>query len=93
MAVMHGSHACRLKAEKNPERGGTRWAKYMYVVNNMADRNGGSRVVPSGYDYDFVSLIDEDYICQICQLPLKQAVLTRCGHRFCHDCLKESFRR
>ena len=60
----------------------------------MAAASGGvSRAVPSGYEYDFVSPVDEDYICQICQLPLKQAILTRCGHRFCKDCLDEYFRR
>lgn len=61
---------------------------------NMAAASGGvSRAVPSGYEYDFVSHVDEDYICQICQLPLKQAILTRCGHRFCKECLDEYFRR
>ncbi|XP_074631365.1 TNF receptor-associated factor 6-like isoform X1 [Acropora palmata] len=49
--------------------------------------------VPSGYEYDFLSLVDEDFICQICHLPLKQAILTRCGHRFCNECLNEYFRR
>ena len=56
----------------------------------MAEQDGG---VPSGYDYDFISLIDDDFICQICQLPLKKAVLTRCGHRFCEECLSEYLRR
>jgi len=60
--------------------------------NNMAEEIGDS-AVPSGYDYDFISLIDDDFICQICHLPLKKAVLTRCGHRFCNECLSEYFRR
>jgi len=49
--------------------------------------------VPSGFKYEFLTPVDEDFICQICHLPLKQAVLTRCGHRFCNECLTEFLRR
>lgn len=60
----------------------------------MAEHNTHSdSTVPSGYDYEFISLIDDDFVCQICHLPLKKAVLTRCGHRFCGECLSEYFRR
>ncbi|XP_067031718.1 TNF receptor-associated factor 6-like isoform X2 [Acropora muricata] len=53
----------------------------------------GTSSVPSGFKYEFLTPVDEDFICQICHLPLKQAVLTRCGHRFCNECLTEFLRR
>ena len=74
------------------ERNWVQESSHASPKNKMAEQNGGS-AVPSGYDYDFVSLIDDDFICQICQLPLKKAVLTRCGHRFCGECLGEYLRR
>ena len=36
---------------------------------------------------------DEDLHCIICSLPSKEPVLTRCGHRFCRQCLEEFLRR
>ena len=52
-----------------------------------------SRSVPSGHDEQFVNLPDEDLHCIICFLPSKEPVLTRCGHRFCRQCLEEYMRR
>ena len=49
--------------------------------------------LPSGYDEEFVSEVDDDFHCLVCHLPLKEPVLTRCGHRFCRDCLEEHLRR
>ncbi|KAL9953964.1 hypothetical protein ACROYT_G041448 [Oculina patagonica] len=49
--------------------------------------------LPSGYDENFVNAVEEDFQCLICHLSLKEPVLTRCGHRFCKDCLEEHFRR
>ena len=50
--------------------------------------------IPSGYDDEFVNSVDEDLLCSICHLPLKEAVQTgKCGHRFCWQCLDEHFRR
>jgi len=48
---------------------------------------------PSGYDEEFVSKVEDDFHCLICHLPLKEPVLTRCGHRFCKQCLEEHLRR
>ena len=51
-------------------------------------------VSPGGYDDAFVNSVDEDLLCSICHLPLKEAVQTgTCGHRFCRQCLDEHFRR
>ena len=47
----------------------------------------------SGHDEEFVNPVDEDFHCIICQLPAKEPVLTRCGHRFCNECLEEYIRR
>ena len=49
--------------------------------------------LPSGYDEDFVNAVEEDFQCSICQLGLKEPILTICGHRFCKECLEEHFRR
>ena len=51
------------------------------------------RSVPSGYDEQFVNPPDEDLQCIICYLPSKEPVLTRCGHKFCRQCLDEHIRR
>ena len=51
-------------------------------------------VLPSGYEDEFVNAVDEDLLCSICHLALKEAVQTgKCGHRFCMHCLDEHFRR
>ena len=40
-----------------------------------------------------MSSIDDDLLCLICQLPLREPVLTRCGHRFCRQCLEKHLAR
>lgn len=45
--------------------------------------------LPCGYDDVFLSAFDEDFQCRICDLPLREPVLTRCGHRFCRQCLEQ----
>lgn len=51
-------------------------------------------VLPSGYEDEFVNAVEEDLLCSICHLALKEAVQTgKCGHRFCMQCLDEHFRR
>ena len=52
--------------------------------------------IPSlgGYDEEFVNAVEEDFLCPICQLPLKEAIQTSvCGHRFCRQCLDGHFMR
>ncbi|XP_032238393.2 TNF receptor-associated factor 6 [Nematostella vectensis] len=49
--------------------------------------------VPSGYDSEFVIAVAEEYTCRICHLPLRVPVQTKCGHRFCKECLDEASRR
>ena len=46
-----------------------------------------------GYDDDFVSEVEDELQCAICTLPLKDLILTKCGHRFCRDCLDRNFAR
>ena len=46
-----------------------------------------------GYDEEFVNSVEDDLQCAICQLPLKDPMLTKCGHRFCRQCLDEHFKR
>ena len=49
--------------------------------------------LPSGYDDDFINPVDDDLQCSICLLPLREPVLTRCGHRFCRECLEQHWKR
>ena len=49
----------------------------------------GENPLLGGYDDEFVSTVDEELQCAICRLPLREAVQTRCGHRFCKTCLNE----
>ena len=49
--------------------------------------------VPSGHVEQFINPPDEDLYCIICFLPSKEPVLTRCGRRFCRQCLEEYMRR
>ena len=46
-----------------------------------------------GYEEAFVNEVDEDLLCPICQSPLKEPLLTKCGHRFCRRCLEEHIDR
>ena len=67
-----------------------RW-KLSFSIYNMAEAPRNR--LPSGYDEDFVNAVEDELICLICYLPLKEPVLTRCGHRFCKECVEEHFRR
>ena len=49
--------------------------------------------LPSGYDDNFINPVDDDLQCSICFLPLREPVLTRCGHRFCRECLEQHWKR
>jgi len=60
------------------------------VISKMTAQTGR---LPSGYDEEFESEVAEDFNCLICQLALKEPGLTRCGHRFCKECLEEHLRR
>ena len=65
--------------------------KLSLSISNMAEAPRSR--LPSGYDEDFVDAVDAENLGLICYLPLKEPVLTRCGHRFCKKCLEEHFRR
>ena len=45
----------------------------------MADALRNTQL-PSGYDEEFVYEVEDDFLCLICQLPLKEPVQTICGH-------------
>ena len=63
------------------------------IVRRKMAESGRNTRLSSGYAEDFVNAVEEDLQCSICHLPLKEPVLTRCGHRFCKECLEEHFRR
>lgn len=45
-----------------------------------------------GYHAIFVNPVDSRHECPICQLTLKDATLTICGHEFCKSCLSRTTR-
>ncbi|XP_020612111.1 TNF receptor-associated factor 6-B-like [Orbicella faveolata] len=49
--------------------------------------------LPSGYDENSVSADEDENLCLICHLLLKEPVLTSCGHGFCKECPEEHSRR
>ena len=65
---------------------------HMEFSFTMADAPRNTQL-PSGFDDDFVHEVEDDCLCLICQLPLREPVQTRCGHRFCKACLEEHLRR
>ncbi|XP_068751774.1 TNF receptor-associated factor 5-like [Montipora capricornis] len=46
-----------------------------------------------GYEYTFVSEVSPEYCCPICECPMREPVQTKCGHRFCKECLEKSLKR
>ena len=40
-----------------------------------------------GWSYKFVDVVDKEFECIICLLPLKNPFMTRCGHGMCKTCL------
>ena len=63
------------------------------LIHGLIRRARMAEEMPCGYDEDFVSPIDEDLQCSICYLALREPVLTRCGHRFCRECLERHMAR
>ena len=45
-----------------------------------------------GYDHEFIDPVLSSQKCVVCLLPMKDAVQTKCGHRFCGVCVKRSIR-
>ncbi|XP_041835996.1 TNF receptor-associated factor 6 [Melanotaenia boesemani] len=45
-----------------------------------------------GYDVEFDPPLEIKYECPICLMALRNAVQTRCGHRFCKSCIEKSIR-
>jgi hypothetical protein len=50
--------------------------------------------IQTGFDYEFVNNLADEYMCKICYLAVRNPVQTKCcGHRFCKTCLDEAFKR
>ena len=46
-----------------------------------------------GYDFEFTSVVPDNFGCPVCQLTMKDPInIGGCGHRLCNICL-ESFLR
>ena len=75
------------KTQNTPAAG----ARSNFAAVKMAKCRMGPLSV--GYDEEFVNPLDDDFTCLICQVALREPVLTRCGHRFCRGCLEQCFSR
>ena len=61
----------------------TSHSHFMQKVDyKMAESTSNEHYPPSGHDEDFVEEVEEDF-----------QVLTRCGHRYCKECLDEHIGR
>ena len=60
---------------------------------SMAEFTSNEHCSPSGHGEDFVEEVEEGFQCPICHSPLKDPVFTRCGHRYCKECLDEHIGR
>lgn len=40
---------------------------------------------------EYVSNVDQNLVCPICQCPFQKPVQLECDHSFCRDCLQQSF--
>ena len=81
-------HACSLESKRSPAAG-----ERCERVDKHRTMAEGNSEMPCGYDEDFVNRIDEDLQCSICYVALREPVLTRCGHRFCKECLERHMER
>ena len=45
-----------------------------------------------GYDAQFCPELEKKYQCPVCLGGLREPVQTRCGHRFCKNCLTKTFK-
>ena len=69
--------------------------EFFYIIN-MAESEWEAQEVGlslGGYDEEFINAVEDDLQCTICHLPLKDPMLTKCGHRCCKKCLDEHFKR
>ncbi|XP_060118105.1 TNF receptor-associated factor 6 [Heteronotia binoei] len=72
-------------------------AKEESVVGSVSNGTGGTLSnslieETQGYDVEFDPPLESKYECPICLMALREAVQTRCGHRFCKACIVKSIR-
>lgn len=66
------------------------WEKGRFVTHKPFDYDMAEALANlplGGYEEAFVNEVDEDLLCPICQLTLREPFQTKCGHRFCNLCL------
>ncbi|CAH3026912.1 unnamed protein product, partial [Porites evermanni] len=64
-----------------------------YIINMAESEAQEVGLSFGGYDEEFINAVEDDLQCTICHLPLKDPMLTKCGHRCCKKCLDEHFKR
>ena len=57
---------------------------------SSAEARRNTEIQECGYDMNFEPELDNKYKCPVCLVAMKNAVQTKCGHRFCKSCLKQS---
>ena len=61
-------------------------------VSESGEEDDQESAEPGGYGHEFIDPVLPNQNCGVCLLPMKDAVQTKCGHRFCGVCLKRSIR-
>ena len=51
------------------------------------EKGEDSQSEEGGWTYEFVDVVDKEFECNVCLLPLKDPILTRCGHNMCKTCV------
>ena len=64
-----------------------------YIINMAESEAQEVGLSLGGYDEEFINAVEDDLQCTICHLPLKDPMLTKCGHRCCKKCLDQHFKR
>ena len=87
--------ACPEKRAASPTAGACGTDDQMVSLTTVVYEPGNEAsilVQPEGYEYTFVPRPDSRYECCICMLVMRDPYQTKCGHRFCNNCIRQWLR-
>ena len=78
------------------------WKSHMRTSNSLFRLRSETQItmaagqnIPElgGYDFEFTSVVPDDFECPVCQLTMKDPIqIGGCGHRLCKICLESLLR-